>query len=790
MRWWRRVFDKIQIFLPLWFPPVKRYQVHCFLLLLAYVLGKSQFPVIYIVLLSYAVYLLDRERQVRRELRDRIELSRKESVAQEEEGGREENTNSAEHRWVPGVNIWREESCEWFNVLVKKLWVTENIGLSRWLRERIASRLNLTRPKYVEVFQIPELKLGTKAPECSRVRVNRIKSSYEMQLEFDLHYAGTAFMILVINFSRQIFGVRIPILLSDFAFAAKALVHVQLIDRAPYFSIVHFSFIRKPWIDLKLVPLKTLDMMDIPVLSSWLRKHLTDTIQDWAVYPRKVSFPIESWYQASQQGKNIKDVMVGVVRIKVKEARDLHPPVIGGTVNSFVVLYLGTQKKRTRVVHGSLHPVWSQSFEFFVQDPIVQKIYIYVLNVRIGKREKKEEDLLGLLELPLKSLMGGETIANWYSLDDAASGSLFIEAFYIPFDGGKDPSFSWREARKEHRVQNRNTPPIPHNNNNNNSINISHAAFPFESSLDNEVETSQRTNPWVAGWLNGTIPANPGCTTPNMPFELHKDGALERNQDSAASSSTTNMTSCYMDKEVITKKADGESSAVTQGFQKTKRTLNEIALAALASLKTATTNKTQDSALGMLSKRETTTTKMETSIFDPLRMDSYSTDWDTEQEQHHRKSINASHLYDHDQRLSLVASNFGGVLKVTIIRGFGLSLESKSSPVHRRLGVPMALLQLEDQIFQTTPFQGEDRENPYWNETFELYCVNILRQELCIQLVSVNSLSQHEPIGKVCIPLANSLDTSVQGIFPLIPKGAGSIQVSIVFTASSQTSVE
>lgn len=81
----------------------------------------------------------------------------------------------------------------------------------------------------------------------------------------------------------------------------------------------------------------------------------------------KVSFPIESWYQASQQGKNIKDVMVGVVRIKVKEARDLHPPVIGGTVNSFVVLYLGTQKKRTRVVHGSLHPVWSQSFEFFVQ---------------------------------------------------------------------------------------------------------------------------------------------------------------------------------------------------------------------------------------------------------------------------------------------------------------------------------------------------------------------------------------------------------------------------------------
>lgn len=154
-----RWIERIRKSFPLWFP-IQRYKVHCLLLLLAYVLGKSQFPVIYIVLLAYAVYLFDRERQVRRELRDRIDLARKESVSQEETCT--ESPGTTEHQWVPGVNIWREESCEWFNVLVKKLWVTENVGLSRWLRERIASRLNLTRPKYVEAFQIPELKLGTK----------------------------------------------------------------------------------------------------------------------------------------------------------------------------------------------------------------------------------------------------------------------------------------------------------------------------------------------------------------------------------------------------------------------------------------------------------------------------------------------------------------------------------------------------------------------------------------------------------------------------------------------------
>ncbi|GJQ11472.1 hypothetical protein GpartN1_g3263.t1 [Galdieria partita] len=776
-----KCIDRARLFLPVWFP-IQRYKVHCLLLLLAYILGKSQFPVIYIILLAYAVYLFDRERQVRRELRDRIELSRKESVAQEDSCT--ELPSSTENHWVPGVNIWREESCEWFNVLVKKLWVTENVGLSRWLRERIASRLNLTRPKYVEVFQIPELKLGTKAPECSHVRVNRIKSSYEVQLEFDLHYTGTAFMILVINFSRQIFGVQIPILLSDFAFAAKALVHVQLVDRAPYFSVVHFSFIRKPWIDLKLVPLKTLDMMDIPVLSDWIRRHLTDTVQDWAVYPRKVSFPIESWYQASQQGKVLKDVMVGMVRVKVKEAKDLHPPVFGGTVNAFTVLYLGTQKKRTRVVHGSLHPVWSQSFEFFVQDPSVENIFIYVLNAPTGKREK--EDLLGLLELPLKGLMGGETISNWYSLDDAASGSLYIEAFYIPFDGGKDKTCNYKGQKSP--IESRNQPPVQQS-----SSNV--AAFQFEHDYSQSGET-QRTNPWVAGWLNGTIPANPSLTSSSHSpvkksrslFEL---GCLEANTTSESSSVVTSKSNLpvntLLDK--VTHKND--ESSMTFGFQTTKKKLNEIALAALTSLRTATNKPTTTESSSRVSSQGITN-NCETSIFDPLRMDSYSTEYkEEENEQHHlRKSINASHLYDRDQRLSLVASNFGGVLRVNIIRGFGLSLGSKYSSSHR-LGVPMALLQLEDQIFETVPFHGEDRENPYWNETFELYCVNILRQELIVQLVSVNSISQHEPIGKVTFPLANCLDTPViQGVFTLTPKHAGSIEVSIVFTASSQTSLE
>ncbi|GJD10414.1 Synaptotagmin-4 [Galdieria sulphuraria] len=706
---WRWI-DRVRTFLVVWFP-LQRYKVHCLLLLLAYILGKSQFPVIYIVLLAYAVYLFDRERQVRRELRDRIELSRRESVAQEDTCT--ELPSTTEHQWVPGVNIWREESCEWFNVLVKKLWVTENVGLSRWLRERIASRLNLTRPKFVEVFQIPELKLGTKAPECSHVRVNRIKSSYEMQLEFDLHYTGTAFVILVINFSRQIFGVQIPILLSDFAFAAKALVHVQLVDRAPYFSVVHFSFIRKPWIDLKLVPLKTLDMMDIPVLSDWIRRHLTDTIQDWAVYPRKVSFPIESWYQASQQGKDLKDVMVGMVRVKIKEARDLHPPVFGGTVNAFVVLYLGTQKKRTRVVHGSLHPVWSQSFEFFVQDPLVQNVFIYVLNAPTGKGEK--EDLLGLLELPLKGLVGGETISNWYSLDDAAS----------------DKSYNWRGAWKGQKspMESRNQPPLQQS-----SSNVT--AFQFEHDYYSQSGETQRTNPWVAGWLNGTIPANPGFASPSHSPPVKKSrslfelGSLEAKKTNDSSSVVTSESKVSVNS-LLDKVSDKKNeSSMTIGFQTTKRKLNEIALAALASLRTAS-NKApfEESSPGTSSQR--ITNSCETSIFDPLRMHFSSSEYREEEDKQHpmRKSMNAPLLYDHDQHLSLVASNFGGVLQVTIIRGFGLSFgnKSRSSSCHL-LGFPMILLQLEDQIFETAPFQGEDRENPYWNETFELYCVNILRQ--------------------------------------------------------------
>eukprot|EP00871_Galdieria_phlegrea_P004333 jgi/Galph1/4900/GphlegSOOS_G3583.1 len=301
----------------------------------------------------------------------------------------------------------------------------------------------------------------------------------------------------------------------------------------------------------------------------------------------------------------------------------------------------------------------------------------------------------------------------------------------------------------------------------------------------------------LARWLNGTIPASPGVVKcSSSPRKMQQDGnasSNEKRQSTISSPKSKKLPATLNESGVFQNGMDEQnripfarnqassSSAASGNFQRTKQKLLDWGNAALTGFR-----QRMPSSSSHLSLKDKEKASLDAFLWDPLqrRVDEKDASTKDSLQRSNRRSGNLCHLYDRDQNLSSIASNYGGIIRVTIHRAIRLTV-SRHSHGSEHLGAPMVLVQLDDQKIFSSIYSGEEYSNPFWNETFELYCVNILRQELLVQVVSTCSLSQHETVGHITFPLASFLDNStLEGIFPLNPEGSGSIEISLSFISS------
>lgn len=116
--------------------------------------------------------------------------------------------------------------------------------------------------------------------------------------------------------------------------------------------------------------------------------------------------------------------------VHIIEARNLLAKDSNGFSDPFVVLQLGNQKFRTKVIDMSLNPTWDEKFSFEVRDVRdALRLVVYDKDL-IGK------DFLGKVKFPLSDLMNTGDLSfgtQWYKLQPESEKSKIKECGTVIF---------------------------------------------------------------------------------------------------------------------------------------------------------------------------------------------------------------------------------------------------------------------------------------------------------------------------------------------------------------------
>ncbi|EXB66614.1 Extended synaptotagmin-3 [Morus notabilis] len=125
-----------------------------------------------------------------------------------------------------------------------------------------------------------------------------------------------------------------------------------------------------------------------------------------------------------------REVIVrGVLSVTVISAEDLPPADLVGKADPYVSLTLkkaGT-KNKTRVVNDSLNPVWSQTFDFVVEDGLHD-----MLIVEVYDHDTFGKDYMGRCILTLTRVLLEGEYKDSFQLDEAKSGRLNLHLKWMP----------------------------------------------------------------------------------------------------------------------------------------------------------------------------------------------------------------------------------------------------------------------------------------------------------------------------------------------------------------------
>ncbi|UJR36030.1 hypothetical protein I4U23_028768 [Adineta vaga] len=155
---------------------------------------------------------------------------------------------------------------------------------------------------------------------------------------------------------------------------------------------------------------------------------LSNTSMD--IIPSKMTDDDIQYYNFFSILRSIKPLIdVGMVEIKIYQARDLSAKDINGKSDPFCVIELDSTRLRTHTIYKTLDPVWNKSFIIPVQDiHSILELTIY------DEDMNKSTEFIGKVAIPLLAIQNGEK--KWMTLKDRkcilpVKGIIEIEATLI-----------------------------------------------------------------------------------------------------------------------------------------------------------------------------------------------------------------------------------------------------------------------------------------------------------------------------------------------------------------------
>ncbi|MCO5601508.1 hypothetical protein L7F22_055629 [Adiantum nelumboides] len=253
----------------------------------------------------------------------------------------------------------------------------------------------------------------------------------EMIIEPALKWAGNPNILVAV----KAFGLKATIQLVDLqVFAIARLTFKPLVPSFPCFSKIVVTLMEKPHIDFGLKLLGG-DLMAIPGLYGLVQDLIKEEIAKLYLWPRSLEIAI------LDEAKGVLQKPVGILRVKILNARNLKKADVMGKSDPYVKISLGdkTLSKKSQVRKNTTNPDWNETHTLVVQDPSSQ-----VLELHVYDWEKvSSHDKLGMQVIPLASLAPEEsklfTLNLRKNMDDndpsnqKSRGQLTVEVTYKAF---------------------------------------------------------------------------------------------------------------------------------------------------------------------------------------------------------------------------------------------------------------------------------------------------------------------------------------------------------------------
>ncbi|ELA42559.1 uncharacterized protein VICG_00311 [Vittaforma corneae ATCC 50505] len=318
-----------------------------FCIVLGYLIGRWRLSFIFLLPVAHVAYYVFNRKVV--EYRRSLETLCRENTIQQ--------------------HLGEFETVEWMNHILKKLWDVSEQTVSSIIFNEVNNTLSKISKNQPFDLRLSEITLGTRPPVIERISFVQnsenklvlecasnfipVQASEEILAYFKKERSHwNTYIEIQVKLANLL---TIPILVRDFTFSGIFKIELDLSQKIPFAKKLRFSFLEMPTVDFKLIPLKSVDMLDLPYIGGLLNTVMESQIRSMALEPKSIEIDLEEVVKYS-------GTVVGVVYIYIHDLEVLDQ------CTYWICLDNNGRKFGTTAKKSGRNPFFNQGFYDIVLD--------------------------------------------------------------------------------------------------------------------------------------------------------------------------------------------------------------------------------------------------------------------------------------------------------------------------------------------------------------------------------------------------------------------------------------
>ncbi|KAG5858960.1 C2 domain-containing protein [Encephalitozoon hellem] len=227
------------------------------------------------------------------------------------------------------------ETVEWLNYAVKKFWEVAEPVISAEVYQQVNNELLKITPPFLNGLRLTEFTLGSRSPFIEGISYISMDGN-TLAIEMEVAFVPLEISRDVVNYleddsknwnskiqlsarvgTRNGIGINLPILVKELFFKGRVRIVANLFSKNVFVKDVEVCLMDSPEFDFTLVPLKMVDIMDVPGLSRWIRSIINSSLATTVVNPNSITVDVDKI--SKDKGKTIGVVCLQILNLENEE---------------------------------------------------------------------------------------------------------------------------------------------------------------------------------------------------------------------------------------------------------------------------------------------------------------------------------------------------------------------------------------------------------------------------------------------------------------------------------------